>query len=212
MLIVTIRTVIMYLTIIAAMRVMGKRQLGELQPSELVTTILISNLASLPIEETDISLIVGLVPIAIIVALEILISVFELRFPKISKLISGNSKIIIKDGNINQNVMNELRYSTTDLLAALRQNMVFDLTEVKLGIIETNGKLNIFTADSGEKKKLMIPLIIDGNINHSGLSYIGLSEDWLSNKLDEKKITVGEVLLFQGDENGDIQIILKESK
>lgn len=212
MLIVTVRTLIMYLTIIIAMRMMGKRQLGELQPSELVTTILISNLASLPIEETDISLVVGLIPIALIVSLEIIISIVELKSPLVSRIFSGNSKIIIKKGSVDQTVLNELRYSMSDLLAALRQNNVFDIKEVSLGIVETNGKLSVYTADGKNDKKLMIPILIDGNINNSGLEYIGKDADWLNDILTKMSIETKQVLLLESNEDGKTQLILKEKK
>ena len=212
MLIVTVRTLIMYLTIIIAMRMMGKRQLGELQPSELVTTILISNLASLPIEETDISLVVGLIPIALIVSLEIIISIVELKSPLVSRIFSGNSKIIIKKGSVDQTVLNELRYSMSDLLAALRQNNVFDIKEVSLGIVETNGKLSVYTADGENDKKLMIPILIDGNINNSGLEYIGKDADWLNDILTKMSIETKQVLLLESNEDGKTQLILKEKK
>ena len=206
MLIVAIRTVIMYVSIIFSMRLMGKRQLGELQPSELVTTILISNLASLPIEETNIALITGLIPIAIIVALEIITSAFELKSPVISKLISGSSKIIIRDGKIDQKVMGQLRYSVTDVLSALRSKDIFDVAEVDLGIIETNGKLNIYRREN-DKGKLMIPVITDGRVNVGGLKYIGKNEEWVSSVLKQKKITAPEVLLLQCDRSGDFELI-----
>lgn len=206
MLIVAIRTVIMYVSIIFSMRLMGKRQLGELQPSELVTTILISNLASLPIEETNIALITGLIPIAIIVALEIITSAFELKSPAISKLISGSSKIIIRDGKIDQKVMGQLRYSVTDVLSALRSKDIFDVAEVDLGIIETNGKLNIYRREN-DKGKLMIPVITDGRVNVGGLKYIGKNEEWVSSVLKQKKITAPEVLLLQCDRSGDFELI-----
>lgn len=212
MLIVTVRTLIMYLAIIIAMRMMGKRQLGELQPSELVTTILISNLASLPIEETDISLVVGLIPIALIVSLEIIISILELKSPLVSRIFSGNSKIIIKKGSVDQTVLNELRYSMSDLLAALRQNNVFDIKEVSLGIVETNGKLSVYTAEDENNNKLMIPVLIDGNINNSGLEYLGKNAGWLNDILTKMSIEAKQVLLLECDEDGKTQLILKEKK
>lgn len=208
MLIVTIRTVIMYFAIILCMRFMGKRQLGELQPSELVTTILISNLASLPIEETDISLIMGLLPIALIAAMEIFVSVIELKSSAASTLISGSSKIIIRNGVIDQRVLRELRFSVTDLLGALRNKDIFDLDEVELGIIETNGQLNVFKTDT-KQPRLMIPVIIDGKKNPSGLRYIGKDDEWVERTLKQNNAVLKNTLLLQCTQNGEYTLVEK---
>ena len=210
MLIVTLRSVIMYAVIIFAMRLMGKRQLGELQPSELVTTFLISNLASLPIEETDLSLITGILPIALIAALEILMSVLELKSKALSKLVTGSSKIIIRAGVVDQSVMRELRYGITELLEALRGRDIYDLREVELGIIETNGTLNTFSFQGLTEHRLMVPIVLEGKFNRSALTFLGRSEQEARGYLRQHGTASADVLVLMADKSGDYYLIRRE--
>ena len=117
-----VRTVLVYLAVVVAMRLMGKRQLGELQPSELVSTILISNLASISIESTELPMLNSIVPVLLIVCLEILISSLGVRFHSFSTLITGRPKVIIRDGVIDQGILKELRFTVDDLLEKFREN------------------------------------------------------------------------------------------
>ncbi len=147
MLITIIRSVILYILVIFAVRLMGKRQLGELQPSELVITILISNIATLPLEDTDIPLLTGMTPIFVLVCLEVLISWVTLRFPKLRRFISGRPKIIVTNGKIDQEALDELRLSEEDVMSALRSQQVFDIKEVQQAVVETNGSVSVKTEE-----------------------------------------------------------------
>lgn len=118
--IILIRSLILYILVIFAVRLMGKRQLGELQPSELVITILVSNIATLPLEDTDIPIIVGVTPILSLVCYEVIVSWLILGMPFLRKIISGSPKIIISNGKINRRVLRELRFSVDDLMTAMR--------------------------------------------------------------------------------------------
>ncbi len=138
-----IRAVILYILVIFSVRLMGKRQLGELQPSELVITILVSNIATLPLEDTDIPLIIGITPILALVCFEVLMSWVILRFPAMRKIISGKPKIVVRGGKPDDHALRELRLSMDDLKAALRSKDVFDFTDVKYAIIETNGSISV---------------------------------------------------------------------
>ncbi|HHV50310.1 MAG TPA: DUF421 domain-containing protein, partial [Clostridiales bacterium] len=137
--IIAIRTVIIYIFIIAAMRIMGKRQLGELQPSELVVALLISDLAAVPMQENGMPLLNGLIPIMILVALELLFSGLMIKSPFFQHLIGGRSKIIIDNGNLDIKALNGMRMSLEDLMETLRQQSVFDLRDVQYAIVEPNG-------------------------------------------------------------------------
>ena len=144
MLIVLIRTIILYFIIVLGTRIMGKRQLGELQPSDLVITILISNIATLPIEETEIPLVTGIIPILTLVCFEVFSSALSLKSPLARRLISGRPIVIIQNGRLNQKEMRDLRFSLDDLMEQLRGSGIFDLSEVQLAIVETTGKLSIY--------------------------------------------------------------------
>ena len=143
MCVVLIRSLILYLLVIFAVRLMGKRQLGELQPSELVITILVSNIATLPLEDVDIPLIVGVTPILALVCFEVVISWLNLISPKLRKVISGSPKVIISNGRIDRETMRELRFSVDDLTMALRSQGMFDLSEVQFAVVETTGSVSV---------------------------------------------------------------------
>ena len=137
------RSLILYVLVIFAVRLMGKRQLGELQPSELVITILVSNIATLPLEDVNIPVIVGITPILSLVCFEVVVSWLNLKSPCIRKITSGSPKIVIKDGKIDPDTMRDLRFSVDDLMMALREKEVFDLDEIQFAIVETTGNISV---------------------------------------------------------------------
>ncbi|HPR40559.1 MAG TPA: DUF421 domain-containing protein, partial [Oscillospiraceae bacterium] len=144
MYIVLFRTIIIYVLIIICLRIMGKRQLGELQPSEFVIAILISNIATISIEDTDIPLLSAIVPIVTLMSSEVLLSAVAMKSNKAQVVISGNPVVIIRNGTIDQARMRELRFSIEDLMSQLRINGIFDIREVGWAIVETNGKLTVY--------------------------------------------------------------------
>ena len=144
MIIASIRTVLLYIIIIFAVRMMGKRQISEMQTSELVITLLMSNIASIPMQDTDQSMLSGVIPIMILLVCEILISYLMLKKSSIRRLICGKPVIVINNGKIEQQAMKQLRISTEDLYEQLRQKDIFDINEVAYAILETNGKMSVF--------------------------------------------------------------------
>ena len=142
--IIFIRTIILYLLIVFSLRVMGKRQLAELQPSEFVVTILISNVATLPLEDINIPLIGGVVPILLLVSFEVLVSFITLKSQRARKIVSGSPRVIIRDGVIDQQEMKNLRLSIDDLMGQLRSKDIFDISDVAFAIIETTGSLSVY--------------------------------------------------------------------
>ena len=210
-----IRTMLIYIFIIALMRLMGKRQLAELQPSELVSTILISNLASLSIESPEIPLAVSLLPVLLIVSMELLLSALCFKSSKTSSIISGKPIIVIENGVINQKSLRDLRFSIRDLMEALRAKEIFDPTEVQYALIETNGSLSVCRAsdkpnNSGIEKP--IPVIIDGTVLCDNLIRCGKSQDWLGRILGSNHCTISQTLLLLGSENDWYRLIKKESR
>ena len=217
-----LRTLIIYVIIITAMRLMGKKQLGELQPSELVSTILLSNLASIPIESPEIPLVSSILPLLLIVSLEILISALCTRFRGLANAISGRPKIIVRDGIIDQKILLQLRFTVDDLLASLRAKDIFDLRQVSLAIVETNGSISVYKTpadteitrkdlllpDNGTGKPPM-PLIINGALNRDTLEYCNLDCAWLETVLRRERTGPQDILLMLCDEQKNYTIIRK---
>lgn len=222
MYIVFFRTILLYILIVFSLRLMGKRQLGELQPSELVVTILISNIASLPIEDTNIPLTAGAVPILVLVAFEIIISTLSLKSLKFRRLITGNTKIIIKDGAIDQKILKELRFSIDDLMEELRSQDVFDLREVQLAIVETGGQINIFkrpgkqevTAEMLNIKAVdsspPVVVISDGEFINEGIAFCNSSKEKINEILKLEGYELSKVFIMTLDASGDYYIVKKE--
>ena len=142
MAVVLIRATILYIIITFSLRLMGKRQLGELQPSELVVTILISNIAAIPVEDSSVPMILGIVPIFTLVCLDVIVSAVMLKFPKFRKLMIGSPRVIMSEGVIMQKEMKRLRYTVDDLVEAMREEQIFDITEIWYAIVETTGKIH----------------------------------------------------------------------
>ena len=214
MCVVLIRSVMLYVLVIFAVRLMGKRQLGELQPSELVITILVSNIATLPIEDVNIPVIVGVTPILALVCFEVIVSWISLRFPGLRRLVSGSPKIIIRDGCIERDVMRELRFSVDDLLMALRNKDIFDLDEVQFAIVETTGSVSVMKKQSmetparrdmgikGECSDPPVLIIADGQFITQAMEALKLSRSIIEAVLGAHGLTADEVFIMTADSSG----------
>ena len=208
--VVLIRSLILYIVVIFGVRLMGKRQLGELQPSELVITILISNIATLPLEDTSIPLVLGILPILTLVCFEVVISWVTLKSLRMRRIISGRPKIIVRNGQIEQATMRDLRLSVDDLMTALRQQQVFDISQVQFAVMETTGTVSVYLKaacqpltpeDVALKKAAQDPpvaVIQDGCVMNKSLAMLGKNQAWLVrsetsrllNDLDQLRETV----------------------
>jgi len=211
--VILIRTILLYILIIFAVRLMGKKQLGELQPSELVTTILISNIATLALEDPDLPMLSGIILILAIVCLDVFITVFSLKFDKLRRLLTGNPCVLIRDGVINQRVMKNLRYTIEDLLKSARDAGIFDISKVQYAIVETTGKINFFekssVATGGLPANPPTLVVGDRTPNKRGFKELNVDEKWLEKLLAEKKIPLSRVFLLAADENGNHYLIEK---
>lgn len=224
MLIVFIRAIILYILMTFCVRLMGKRQLGELSPSELVITIMLSNIATIPIQDTNLSMLMGVIPILTLVCLDVVMSGFTLRYKRLRRLVSGTPKIIIKDGVIDQKVLRDLRFSIDDLMESLRSSNVFDISEVWYAVVETTGSINIIQKHEYQtttakmlkvKGKTENPpqlIIDDGFIIKHALKSVKLSQGWLDELLLAKGIKVSEIFILTADESGKTNIVLKDKK
>ena len=224
MFVVFFRTLIIYFVIIACLRIMGKRQLGELQPSEFVIAILISNIATLSIEDTDIPLVGAVVPIITLMSAEVILSFITLKSGRAQKIVTGNPVVIIRNGNIDQKNMRELRFSIEDLMSQLRISGIFDIQDVSWAIVETNGQLTVYPkvkaqpvtpAYLNDPKSISetppMVLISDGIVSKAVLKSCNLTEKWLFGVLKEKKLSEKDVFLMTCDSSAKYFIVKKEA-
>lgn len=222
MFVTLIRTVILYIFAIASIRIMGKRQIGELQPSDLVVTLLISQIISIPIQDTDIPLVNTIIPILLLVGFEILTSVFNMKSIKFRSFMQGNPVVIINDGNLNQKMLKALRFTLDDLLESLRQKDVFDISQVQYAIVETNGQISVLlkpqydtvTKDDlsleSEPQGYQCPVIIDGKIISQDFAVCNMTTQKVEKIAKKEKIQIKDIMLMTVDSVGNHTIIRKE--
>lgn len=223
MLVVFIRTLILYVIVIIAMRIMGKRQIGQLQPFELAVAIMISDLASVPMQNTGIPLINGIIPILTMLAAQILISYISLKSIKARNIICGRPSTLISKGRINEQVFRNELYTFNDFLEQLRNKDIYNIADVEYAILESNGQLSVVPKAS--KKKLTpedlningkyeapaVDLIIDGDMLEENLKLIALDKPMLELELKKLGIrNVKDVLFASIDSNGKIFCQAKE--
>ncbi len=216
-----LRAVIIYVTVIIAVRIMGKRQIGELKPHELVITVLVSQVASIPLEDNSIPLANMFVPILIFVSFEIIVSAISMKSLKFRNLIQGKPIFVIKDGKLDEKQLKRLRFTVDDLVDSVRQKDVFDISTVQDAIIETNGSISVLQKAENspvtpkqlkiEVDKVSAPIVIvmDGK---------PVEEYFGEDKMPDKKIKqilkqTGEkaenIMLLTVDGNGNTFIIPK---
>lgn len=190
------RTIIVYITVVAALRLMGKRQLGELQPSELVTTLLVSNVASLCIDEPDLPLLSSLVLIVLLTSLEIFSSTLAYYSGAYARLLFGNPITVIRNGEIVQEALPRLRITAGDLIEALRGKDIFSPAEVLWGVVEPNGHISTAVVPTQDGQPPMLPILVDQALYSENLTALGLDESWLDQQLQQRGLTRRQVLLL----------------
>lgn len=214
MLISLTRTLVLYVVVIIAMRIMGKKQIGELQPSELVITIMISELAAIPMQETGIPLIYGIIPIVTLMSVEVFLSILTLKSRKIRELLSGKPSIILRGGKLDIKEMKRIRFNIEDLFEELRMNKITNLNDVEYALIETNGKLSVIPKPSKQaltpfdmkintNSAIQFVVINDGLVDINALGEINRDISWLQAKLKENKIKdIKSVFIAMADNKG----------
>lgn len=217
-----IRGFIVYIVVIASIRLMGKRQIGELQPAELVVTILLSEIAAMPLENSETPLIQSLVSIFLLVSLEVMFSVFSMKSRKFRTLLQGHSVMIIKEGKIIQENMKLVRYSVDDLMESLRLKDIFDINDVWYAYIETNGSISVLPKKESsavtnsdldiKAKDDPIPCLVisDGKVITREFDVCGLTEGKLDKILKKKKLEKSKVLLMTYSKDGEANIVVRE--
>lgn len=218
-----VRTVIVFLLLILSIRIMGKRQLGELEPLELVVAVLISNLASQPLQDTGTPLLYGIIPVLTLLCCQLLISGVSVKHGRFRRLISGKPSILIDNGKVVQSEMKKCRLSMDELYVELRINGVTDISTVRHAILETDGtlsvlpyakfapatpeELNINAPDNG----LPVTVISEGKVMSDNLKLLKRDEKWLVNQVKRRGMdSIREVYIMTVDGAGKIYYAKKE--
>lgn len=224
MLISVLRSIILYVIIIVALRLMGKRQIGELQPSELVITILVSNIATLPIEDSSLPMLSGILPIMTLVCLDVVMSGITMKSRLIRRIVSGTPKVIIRGGEIDQKTLGDLRFTMDDVYESLHENGIFDINEVQYAIAETNGKISVYpkyrhrgvtNGDIGKDKASDDPPVVvisDGVMIEKALGAIGRESIWVDALLRRERVRCEDVFLLCADKSAGYTLIKKEKR
>ena len=219
-----IRTVILYLALMVGLRLLGKRQIGELEPSELVLTLIISDLAAVPMQDFGIPLVNGLLPIVTLLCLSLLLSFLNLKSVRLRSLLCGRPTAIIREGKLLQKEMAKNRLTVDELLEQLRGQGISDLAAVKYAILETSGKVSVFPyareapltpAAAGlevpDDVVLPILLINDGRLMERNLRAAGRDTKWLEAQLRSRGLTsAAQVFLLTVDDSGTVVCVPKE--
>ncbi len=200
------RTLILYSLVVFSLRIMGKRQVGELQPSELVVAIMISDLATVPMSETGIPLLYGIVPIFTLVFAETFLSYLCMKVPNVRLLVTGRPTYIVYDGNINQKEMKKARYSISDLTEELRMLNVFDISSVKHALLETNGKISVVTCDNENETGYV--LVSDGKVQKNVLEFSPFDSKDLENFIGNKDVE--DIFILSVNSKNEVYCVMKE--
>lgn len=223
MIIVMFRTVILITVVIIVIRIMGKRQVGQMQPYELAILIMISALAAIPMEDIGIPLFNTIVPILLLFSIQILLSFFAMKSENIRSALDGRPSIVIENGKIIESELKNLRVNINDLLELMRLAGTPKLADIEYAILETNGKLSVLPKSQKRPvtpedlnietsyEGLPYPLVIDGNINYKVLNKVKLNEEWLKEELAKLGyINLKEVFFASLDTEGELVVQRKE--
>lgn len=219
------RTVILYFLIMIGMRLLGKRQIGELEPSELVLTMMISDLATVPMQDFGIPLLAGVIPIVTLLALAMLLSQLSLHSLRFRALVCGTPAVLIRDGRLQQETMRKNRYTLDELLEELRGQGIANIEDVKYAVLENSGQLSVLPwtrqqpptvsqlgLDAEDDVTLPVVLVNDGRVLRKNLAACGKDEQWLLKTLRKKNLSSPrEVFLLTLDERQQVTCVRKET-
>ena len=224
MLLSYLRTILLYLILILVVRLMGKRQIGEMEPAEFVVTMLLANLAAIPMQDTGIPLLSGLVPILTVLGVELILAVLSLRSLRFRQLLCGKPVILMENGVVLQENLSRTRVTLDELTEHLREQGYLDLSTVKYAILETDGQLSVFpyakdapaaARDAGIRARenyLPYTIVSDGRLLRENLALAGRKESWLREALEARSCPLSDVLLLTVDETGKIYFARKEAR
>ena len=212
---IVIRTAVMFFLVMFSLRIMGKKNLGEFQPSDFVSTMLISNLTSIVIEAPELPILYSVIPILLIVCFEIFVSIAAKKSEKLAHIIQGSPKVLVLNGVIDQKTLKDLRFTVNDVLEAMRSKDIFYLEEVNLAVVETTGAVSIYPDPNAKTNidKAPIPpfdIIVDGEKRFENLKFIGIDKAKIDKILEKENISADDVLLLLIDSNGHYNCVAKE--
>jgi len=222
MLTLFLRAIFLYIVLIAVMRFLGKRQLGQLEPSEVVVTMVVADLAALPMQDQNFSVFSALIPIFAVLGMEYLLSVLSMRSVKLRKLLCGKPVILIENGKFLQDNMRKTRVTMDELISQLREKDVMDLTTVQYAILETGGNLSVFlytkdrpaaAEDAGisvQEELLPVTIISDGKLMDENLKKSGKNRRWLDKTLAQYKTSIPKTFLLTVDSQNKTYFCPKE--
>lgn len=224
MLISFIRTLILYSVLILVIRLMGKRQIGEMEPMEFVVTMLLANLAAVPMQETGIPLLAGLIPILVVLSMELLLSVLVYRSVGARKLLCGKPVILIEKGKLLEQNMKKTRITPDELTEFLRIEGIVDIASVKYAILETNGEMSVLpyakykpanakaAGVQVDDVQLPVTVISDGRILTKNLPLLGKTRMWVDEVLRNYNCAAKDVYLLSCDPGGKLYFSRKEAQ
>ena len=226
MIVIILRTLILYATVVLSLRIMGKRQIGELQPSELVVAIMISDVATVPMESFDIPLLSGIIPVLTLLLAEVITSFISVKSKRARKFFMGEPSIIVYDGVILEDELLKQRFNLSDLLEELRLLGCFDISDVLVAVLETSGKLSVIPRDKArnvtvEDLKIENPrheglpctVILDGELNQEELKRSGKTQYEIINEIQKRGPKhVSDVFIASIDAEGELFMQLKAKR
>ena len=219
-----IRVSIIYILVLLVMRLMGKREIGQMQPFELVIAIMIADLAAVPMSDTGIPITSGIIPILALLLFQLIISILNLKSIQIRKIICGKPRILIYRGKIDENALKKEKITVNELQETLRQKDIFTISDVEYAILETSGEVSIIKKPekrnsipedfniTPEYEGIPYDLVVDGKIMHENLKQIGKNEKWLRKEVGNFKIRPEDALIVTFDGKGQIFCQAKENK
>ena len=202
MLITFLRAIFLYIVVLIVMRLMGKREIGQMQPFELAISIMIADLAATPMAETGIPISNGIVPILGLLVMHLVISTLNIKSTKAREIICGKPSILIYRGKIDEKTLRKERFTINELEERLRDNNIFNIGDVDYAILETNGKLSVFQKQDDNNNIFPLPLVLDGVIEENNLKFINKTRKWLNNELSKNKINLDNIFyaFYKDDE------------
>ena len=219
------RTVFVYLAVLLAVRIMGKREVGQLSAFDLVVAIMIAELAAMAMDSIEMPLYQGLIPIFTLVGMEMLLSFISLKSHTLRGLVDGVPSVVISNGEIVESEISRIRYNVSDLLGQLREKDVYNIADVHFAVLETSGELSVIL--KGDKRPLTpsdlglpesydglpAPLIFDGKVHTKNLHKLNLDKDWLLRELKKKGVAeIKQVLFASLDCKGELYVSKKNKK
>ena len=219
-----VRAVILYVLLVAVIRMMGKRQVGQMEPSEFVVTMMVADFAAIPLEKADIPLFTGVIPILTVLGMELVLSGLSMSSVRFRKFVCGKPVILIENGHILQDNLRRTRVTMDELTGHLREKDVLDLESVQYAILETNGNLSVFpyvkntpasAQDAGisvQEQYLPVTIISDGKLEKENLALTGRNEVWLQKELKKQKARMKDTWLLTVDKAGKVFFCRKEEK